>query len=53
MTKKGRLTVRIPEALKEKAKEKSEREDVTLSQVVRRALREWVEEDPPEEEEDP
>jgi predicted DNA-binding protein len=46
-----RLTIRLPEELYQKAKEKSEREDITLSQVLRRALRKWIE-DPPEEEEE-
>jgi predicted DNA-binding protein len=47
-----RLTIRLPEELYQEAKEKSKREDITLSQVLRRALRKWVE-DPPEEEEPP
>ena len=46
-----RLTIRLPEELYQKAKEKSKREDITLSQVLRRALRKWVE-DPPEEQEE-
>jgi len=44
-----KLVVRISEELHQQAKEKCKREDITLSQVIRRALREWVE-DPPEEE---
>lgn len=41
-----RVSVRLPEELYEKAKAKAKREDITLSQVVRRCLREWVSEDP-------
>ena len=36
------ITVRVPVALHEKAKVKAEEEDVTISQIVRRALREFV-----------
>ena len=43
-----RVSVRLPEELYERAKAKAKREDITLSQVVRRCLREWVK-DPPEE----
>jgi len=46
-----RLTFRLPQALHDKAMAKAKREDVTLSQILRRCLREWVESDPPEEEE--
>ena len=46
------LTIRLPEELYQKAKAKSKREDITISQVLRRALRKWVE-DPPEESEEP
>lgn len=44
----ARLTIRVPEELKAKAEAKCKREDITLSQVLRRCLREWVKEDPPE-----
>jgi predicted HicB family RNase H-like nuclease len=44
-----KISFRLPEDLYEKAKEKARREDITLSQVLRRCLKEWVEEDPPEE----
>lgn len=47
------ITVRLPEELYQQAKEKCKQEDVTLSQVVRRALREWVEDPPSEEDKDP
>jgi hypothetical protein len=50
-----KISFRLPEDLYEKAKEKARREDITLSQVLRRCLREWASEDPPEkrEKEDP
>ena len=41
-----KITFRLPQELYEKAKEKAKREDITLSQVLRRCLREWVAEDP-------
>jgi predicted HicB family RNase H-like nuclease len=44
-----KISFRLPEDLYEKAKEKANREDITLSQVLRRCLRDWVEEDTPEE----
>jgi predicted HicB family RNase H-like nuclease len=44
-----KITFRLPEDLYEKAKEKAKREDITLSQVLRRCLREWADKDPPEE----
>jgi len=43
-----KITFRLPQDLYEKAKAKSEREDITLSQVLRRYLRQWVQ-DPPSE----
>ena len=43
----ARLTLRVPQELYEQAKAKAEREDVTLSQVVRRFLREWVKDSQP------
>jgi len=49
---KKKLTIRLPEELHRQAKEKCEREDITLSQIVRRALREWIE-DPPDEPDPP
>lgn len=36
------VTVRVPAALHEKVKAKAAREDVTMSQIVRKALREFV-----------
>jgi len=44
-----RLSIRIPRHLRDAALEKAKREDLTLSQVVRRFLREWIAEDPPDE----
>ena len=43
---------RIPSELLVKALEKAREQDLTLSQVLRRFLREWVE-DPPEENDEP
>jgi hypothetical protein len=40
---------RLPNALFEAAMRKAEREDLTLAQVLRRFLREWVTEDAQEE----
>ena len=40
-----KITFRLPQELYEKAKEKAKREDITLSQVLRRCLREWVAEE--------
>ena len=39
---------RLPNELFEEAKAKAKREDLSLAQVLRRFLREWVAEDPPE-----
>jgi len=45
------VTVRVPEDLHKKAKEKAKEKDVTVSQVVRRALREFTrDDDSPEDE---
>ena len=44
-----RVTVKVPEDLHEKAKKKAKEKDVTVSQVVRQALRAFTEDvDPPE-----
>jgi hypothetical protein len=43
-----RLGIRISRELRDAALEKARREDLTLSQVVRHFLRDWVAEDPPE-----
>ena len=39
-----RITIRVPQGLYEQAKAKAKREDITVSQVLRRALRNWVKE---------
>ena len=39
------ITVRVPEDLHEKAKKKAKEKDVTVSHVVRRALRAFTEDD--------
>lgn len=46
-----KTSFRLPEELHRKAQEVCKREDVTLSQVLRRLLKEWIEEKekPPEE----
>ena len=44
-----RLAIRISRELRDAATEKARREDLTVSQVVRRFLSRWVAEDPPEE----
>ena len=44
-----RLGIRISRELRDAALEKARREDLTLSQVVRHFLRDWVAQDPPEE----
>lgn len=40
----AKLTFRLPQELYDRAKAK--REDITLSQVLRRCLRKWVKDDP-------
>jgi predicted HicB family RNase H-like nuclease len=45
------VTVRVPEDLHKKAKEKAKEKDVTVSQVVRRALREFTKENDSSEDE--
>ena len=47
-----RLAIRISRKLREAALEKARREDLTVSQVVRRFLKQWTEEDPPEPEQE-
>jgi hypothetical protein len=51
MARQKRLSVRIEADLLEAALKKAEAEDLTVSQVVRRFLRDWVKDDPPQEEE--
>jgi predicted DNA binding CopG/RHH family protein len=40
--KDARLTIRIPSALLDAAREKATLEDITVSQYVRRCLMKWV-----------
>lgn len=48
-----RITIRLPQELYDQAKAKAKREDITLSQVLRRYLREWIKEDKQPEERPP
>jgi antitoxin component of RelBE/YafQ-DinJ toxin-antitoxin module len=50
MAQEKRLNIRIDVELLDEAHKKAKKEDLTVSQVVRRLLRKWVHEDPPEEE---
>ena len=43
------MAVRMPRELREAALQKARKQDLSLSQVVRRLVREWLAEDPPEE----
>ena len=45
-----RVSFRIDPELKAAAAAKAKAEDLTLSQVIRRFLREWVQDDPPKHE---
>ena len=49
MEKDKSYRFRLPSGLFEAAMAKAAREDLTLAQVLRRFLREWVAEDKPEE----
>jgi len=48
MEKDKSYRFRLPSELFEAAQARAEREDQTLAQVLRRFLREWVVESPPE-----
>ena len=48
MEKDKSYRFRLPSELFDAARAKAVREDLTLAQVLRRFLREWVKEDPPE-----
>ena len=48
-----RVVVRMPEEMHKKVREKALREGINLSQLIRNWLTQWLEEDPPEENEDP
>ena len=45
--KDARFQFRVSQAVLEAALAKARREDLTLSQVLRRLLRQWVTDDPP------
>ena len=47
-SKDARLTIRLPRELLEAANETAKRLDVPVSQYIRHCLRRWVEENPPE-----
>ena len=49
MEKDKSYRFRLSSELYEAAQAKAEREDLTLAQVLRRFLRDWVQEDRPEE----
>jgi len=53
MEKDKSYRFRLPAELFEAARAKAERQDLTLAQVLRRFLREWIEDDPPPEEAKP
>ena len=40
-----RLTILLPRELRDRAKIKAQADDITVSQFIRRALREWVAEE--------
>jgi predicted HicB family RNase H-like nuclease len=44
-----KFSFKIEIELLDEAHKKAKKEDLSLSQVVRRLLREWVKDDPPEE----
>ncbi len=45
-----RLVLRIDSELKKAVQDKAKAEDLTVSQVIRRLLREWLADDPPQDE---
>ncbi len=45
-----RTTIRVPKELHQQVREKAKCEDLTFSQVVRKLLREWVADEPPQDE---
>jgi len=49
MAEPKRVTVKVSNELHRKARLKSVKTEKPISEVVRKALREWVEEDPSEE----
>ena len=46
LEKDARYQFRLPKSLLDTALEKARRQDLTLAQVLRRLLREWIEDDP-------
>ena len=52
MEKDARYQFRLSRSLLDAALKKARREDLTLAQVLRRCVREWVGQDPPEREEE-
>ena len=48
----AKITIRLPQELYEQAKAKAKRDDITISQVLRRCLREWVADDASKEKEE-
>jgi hypothetical protein len=50
--KDARYQFRLPRELLDVALEKARREDILLSQVLRRYLREWVKDEPPTDEQE-
>jgi hypothetical protein len=53
MEKDKSYRFRLPTELFEAASAKAKRQDLTLAQVIRRFLREWLEDDSPPEEAEP
>jgi len=51
--KDARYQFRLPQSLLDVALEKAKRDDITLAQILRRFLREWVAEDGQPEEKPP
>jgi len=48
LEKDARYQFRLPQSLLDAALEKARRKDLTLAQVLRRLLKQWIAEDPPE-----
>ena len=47
LEKDTRYQFRLPQELLDKAVDKARHQDLSLAQVLRRLLREWVEDEPP------
>ena len=50
MAQEKRLIVKVDPEFHEAVKAKAKAEDLTVSQVVRHLLREWLKDDPPDQE---